>query len=96
MNQLASRRRIWRILRGIETDLARSDPRLAGLFTMFTWLTRDEHLPAGEKLKVSPARMLARLRRTFCLDRPLPRWHIWPCLTLLLAVLLLPIVAHFA
>jgi len=29
MNLLASGRRTWRVLRGIETGLARSDPRLA-------------------------------------------------------------------
>ena len=96
MNLLASRKRTRRILRGIETELARSDPRLAGLFTMFARLTRDEQLPAAEKLKAGPARMLARLRRAIDLDRPLPRWHIWPCLTLLLAMLLFLIVAQFA
>jgi len=96
MNQLASRRQTWRILRGIETGLARSDPQLAGLFRMFTRLTRDEQLPAAEKLKAGPAHVLARLRQTIDLDRPLPRWHIWPCLTLLLALLLFLIVAQVA
>ena len=97
MNLLASRR-TWRILRGMETDLARFDPWLAELFTMFTRLTRDEQLPATEKLKAGPARMLASLKRAIGLDRPVVQSRIWPCLVLLLAVIvpLSPILARFA
>jgi len=98
MTLLASRERTRQILRGIHTDLARSDPQLAGLFAMFTLLTRGEKLPAAEKLKAGPGRMLARLRRAIGLDRPVAQWRIWPCLIMLLAVMLplLPIVVRVA
>lgn len=58
MNLLVSRRRT---LRGIERDLAGSDPRLATLFSTFTLLTRDEELPPAERLKAGHERMLAWL-----------------------------------
>jgi hypothetical protein len=83
MNVLLSRRRILRILRGIETDLAGSDPPMAGLFAIFTSLTRGEELPAAEKLKAGPARMLTRAAG---LGRLFIRWHTWLWLTLLLTV----------
>jgi hypothetical protein len=84
MNVLLSRRRILRILRGIETDLAGSDPPMAGLFAMFTSLTRGEELPAAEKLKAGPVRMLAWLTRADGLGRLFIRWHTWLWLTVLL------------
>lgn len=58
MNLLVSQRRT---LRGIERDLAGSDPRLATLFSTFTLLARDEELPDAERLEAGPGRMLAWL-----------------------------------
>jgi hypothetical protein len=51
-----------RALRGIEKDLASSDPKLATFFSTFTLLTRDEELPGVERLKAGPVRLIARLR----------------------------------
>jgi hypothetical protein len=59
MNRLASRR----TLRRIETRAAGSDPRLAGLFSMFTWLTRDERMPGRERLRGRPVRLPAAAAR---------------------------------
>jgi hypothetical protein len=43
-----------RTLRGIERDLAGSDPRLAALFSTFTLVMRDEELPSAEQLATGP------------------------------------------
>jgi hypothetical protein len=67
MNLLVGRRRT---LRGIERDLADSDPRLATLLADFTQLTRDEDMPAAEELKLGPISMLTRLRSAAGPNRP--------------------------
>jgi hypothetical protein len=46
MNLVVGRRRT---LRGIERELADSDPRLARLLADFTRLTRDEDMPAADR-----------------------------------------------
>jgi hypothetical protein len=45
-------------LRGIERDLAGSDPRLAALFSTFMLVMRDEELPSAERLASGPVRRL--------------------------------------
>lgn len=52
-----------RVLRGIERDLATSDPRLAALFRTFTRLAQDEGMPRTEKLTARQRRMSSRPRR---------------------------------
>lgn len=47
-----------RTLRGIERDLAGSDPRLAALFSAFTLVMRDEELPPAERLATGRVRRL--------------------------------------
>jgi hypothetical protein len=84
MNLLVSR---WRILRGIERDLAGSDPLLTGLFTMFTWLTHGEEMPAAEKLRAGSVRKLTWLRSAAGPNRPLEHWRTWFWTILLFAIL---------
>jgi hypothetical protein len=50
-----------RALRGIERDLAASDPRLDELFLLFAGLARVAKIPAVEKIRTTPLRLLARL-----------------------------------
>ena len=69
MNLVVGRRRT---LRGIERDLADSDPRLARLLADFTRLTRDEDMPAAEKLKLGPISML---RSAASPNRPPEYWR---------------------
>jgi hypothetical protein len=57
-----------RILDRIEGELAKSDPRLTGLFLIFARLTRSEAMPRLEQLTVRPildlfAHIAARFRR---------------------------------
>jgi hypothetical protein len=47
-----------RALRGIERDLAGSDPRLAALFSTFTRVVRGEDLPSAERLATGRVRRL--------------------------------------
>jgi len=47
-----------RTLRGIERDLAGSDPLLAALFSAFTLVMRDEELPSAEQLPTGRGRQL--------------------------------------
>ena len=49
-----------RALRGIERDLARSDPDLTRLLS-FGGLTSTKEIPAAEKIRSRPFRLLARL-----------------------------------
>lgn len=58
MNLRLTRRRA---LREIERDPANSDPRLDDLFLLFTGLARGAKMPAAEKIKTTPLRLLARL-----------------------------------
>jgi hypothetical protein len=51
-----------RVLRGMERDLAKSDPRLTALFSSFTLLAQDEEMPWAEQIVAWPLRMLGRLR----------------------------------
>jgi hypothetical protein len=69
MNLLVGR---GRTLRGIERDLADSDPRLARLLADFTRLTRDEDMPAAEKLKLGP---ISVLRSAAGPNRPPEYWR---------------------
>jgi hypothetical protein len=50
-----------RALRGIKRDLAASDPRLDELFLLFAGLARGAKIPAAEKIRTTPLRLLARL-----------------------------------
>jgi hypothetical protein len=50
-----------RALRGIERDLAASDPRLDELFLLFAGLARGAKILASEKIRTTPRRLLARL-----------------------------------
>ncbi len=78
-----------RTLRRIETDLTGCDSELAGLFAMFTRLTRDEKMPGTERLRVGPVRMLAaRLRGAAGRRRPATRSRTWLGPTLPLATAL--------
>jgi hypothetical protein len=58
MNPRLTRRRA---LRGIERDLAASDPRLDELFLLFTGLASGAKIPGAEKIRTMPFRLLARL-----------------------------------
>ena len=77
--------RSQRTLRGIERGLAGSDPRLAGLFAMFTQLTRGDQLPGPEKLPAGPGLLVARLRPATGPNRPPQLWRTWIWTILLLA-----------
>jgi len=48
-----------RVLRGIERDLAESDPRLAALFSSFTLLAQGEQMPSTEIITAEPLRALS-------------------------------------
>jgi hypothetical protein len=54
-------RRQLRTLRGIEQDLACSDPRLNEFFLLFSGGFRSDGMPRVERLSRWPSRMLARL-----------------------------------
>jgi hypothetical protein len=86
MNLLLSRRRIPRMLRGIECGLAGSDPQLARLFAMFTQRTRGEDMPGAEKLRAGPVRLLAQLRSAAGPGRPLEHWRTWLWISLFAAI----------
>jgi hypothetical protein len=60
-----------RRLRGIQSALDRSDPRLASLFMTFSLLTQEEEMPHCERLRVRVDRFTARGRhlRTALLGR---------------------------
>lgn len=58
MNRRQTRKRA---LRDIERDLAACDPRLDELFWLFTRLARGAKIPAAEKIRTAPLRLLARL-----------------------------------
>jgi Protein of unknown function (DUF3040) len=57
------RRRQQRTLRGIERDLADSDPDLDALFLAFARHVARREVPQVEKMSHWPPRILARLRR---------------------------------
>jgi len=54
-------RRQLRTLRGIEQDLACSDPRLNDFFLLFSGGFRGYDMPRVERVSRWPSRMLARL-----------------------------------
>lgn len=54
-------RRQLRTLRGIERDLACSDPRLNDFFLLFSGGFRGYDMPRVERVSRWPSRMLARL-----------------------------------
>jgi hypothetical protein len=66
----------WRRLRRIERSLARSDSRLASLYSIFTRLTRTDAMPAGERLE---NRLLYIPRRKLAIrpERPATAWRTW-------------------
>jgi len=84
MNLLGSQRRE---LRGIERGLAGSDPRLASLFAMFTWLTRGQEKPAAETLRADPVRMRTRLTSAAGPNQRVEHWRSWLWTSLLFAIL---------
>jgi hypothetical protein len=47
-----------RVLRGIERDLAESDPLLAAFFSSFTLLVQGEKMPSTEIITAKPLRAL--------------------------------------
>ena len=66
-----------RVLRRIERDLARSDPRLNALFIALTGLGRDKEMPVTEQIPTGPHWLPARLgRRTR--HRAGEDWHARP------------------
>ena len=66
-----------RALRGIERDLARSDPDLTRLFS-FIGLTSTQEIPAAEKIRSRPCRLLARLGQQENRQRRGEDWRAWP------------------
>jgi hypothetical protein len=50
-------------LGSIEHGLAGSDPRLASMLNIFSWLAAGEEMPAGEKIRVRRERPAARRPR---------------------------------
>ncbi|MGH3158386.1 MAG: hypothetical protein ACRDNF_17680 [Streptosporangiaceae bacterium] len=56
-------RRQQRMLAAIHSSLRRSDPRLVAKFTMFTRLTRDEAIPAVERVRLTPLGWLRFIAR---------------------------------
>ncbi len=55
-----------RILDAMAGALQRRDPRLAGMFAIFTRLNRQEPMPAAEHLDSGPARRTAERVRLAC------------------------------
>ena len=52
-----------RILAEIEQAIEVSDPQLTSMFTTFSRLSRNEHMPAGERLQTHTWLLLAAVRR---------------------------------
>jgi hypothetical protein len=66
-----------RALRGIERDLARSDPDLDVLFFSFGRLSSTQEIPAAEQIKSRQFGLLARLGQENR-QRRAEDWRIWP------------------
>jgi hypothetical protein len=60
---VTNRRRDRRALRGIEWDLAQSDPRLSMLFVSFAELAKGEEMPGTEQVRIRKFRLFGRLGR---------------------------------
>lgn len=73
MNLSPSRRRA---LRGMEHDLAASDPQLVSLFSIFSSLERDEQLPGADKPTPRPVRPHP-CRRQWLAAAPRSGWPWW-------------------
>ncbi len=56
-----------RKLREIERGIASSDPRLAGLYSMFGRLSRFEAMPRVERIRAGVIRRAARVKRKVAL-----------------------------
>jgi hypothetical protein len=69
-----SRRRL-RTLRGIEHDLAVSDPGLNALFQSFAARAGGREMPPVEHIAPWPGRMLARLWRGRSAPERVTDWH---------------------
>jgi hypothetical protein len=69
-------RRQQRMLAAIHHSLHRSDPRLVAKFIMFTRLTKDEAIPAVERVRLTPLGWL-RLAVRGVTHRWHHRWHRW-------------------
>jgi hypothetical protein len=74
---MSLRRGQRRALRGIERDLARSDPDLDRLFFSFGGLARTQEIPAAEKIRGRQFRLLARLGQENR-QRGGADWRVWP------------------
>ena len=55
------RRQLRRALRGIERELADSDPRLGELFLYFNACASGGKIPCTEKIRARPLGLLARI-----------------------------------
>ena len=74
---MSLRRGQRRALRGIERDLARSDPDLDMLFFSFGRLVRTQEIPAAEKIRSRQFGLLARLGQENR-QRGGEDWRVWP------------------
>jgi hypothetical protein len=74
---MSLRRGQRRALRGIERDLARSDPDLDRLFLSFAGLTSTQEIPAAEKMRSRQFRLLARPGQE-SRQRGGEDWRAWP------------------
>jgi hypothetical protein len=68
------RRGQLRTLRGIDHELAGSDPDLDALFLWFTSHTRQHAMPRAENVDAWPSQMLTRLRRRRTLAERVKDW----------------------
>jgi hypothetical protein len=68
-------RRQLRTLRGIEQDLACSDPRLSEFFLLFSGGFRGYDMPPVERLSRWPSRLLARMWGGRNVTERMAAWH---------------------
>jgi hypothetical protein len=79
-----------RILGEIEQAIEVSDPQLTSMFTTFSRLSRNEHMPAGERLRTHTWLLLAAVRRRLRSGAParLTGWLCYPIAALILVVMI--------
>jgi len=68
-------RRDRRVLRGIERDLAQSDPGLSTLFVSFAAMVKDAEMPGTEKIEARPLRLFELLGRCAGRHRAGEHWR---------------------